>query len=134
MSSTTLFEKTLQGYRARLEEDSSASFHIYCREVNVDHKAMQHWLSTEGIILAEVKSRYVKTEKKLTKLNKGTMSVFVMLQPMETQKPETDLFHKVSISFPDGVVVSIKEASARSLNHFINHYNLKTEEVKSCLG
>lgn len=133
MSTTTLFEKTLQGYKARLEEDSSTSFQLYCREVNVDHKAMQHWLSTEGIILAEVKRRYVKKDKNPAKLSRGTMSGFVMLQPMETRKPEADLLHNVSISFPDGVVVSIKEASARSLNHFINHYNLKTEEVKSCL-
>ena len=43
------------------------------------------------------------------------------------------LLYGVTITFPDGVTVSIKQGSSFSVSRFIDRYNSKIQEEKSCL-
>ena len=45
----------------------------------------------------------------------------------------SDMLYGVTITFPDGVTVSIKQGSSFSVSRFIDRYNSKIQEEESCL-
>ena len=51
----------------------------------------------------------------------------------ELHPSSPDMLYGVTITFPDGVTVSIKQGSPFSVNRFIDRYNSKIQEEESCL-
>ena len=51
----------------------------------------------------------------------------------ELHPSSPDMLYGVTITFPDGVTVSIKQGSSFSVSRFIDRYNSKIQEEESCL-
>ena len=86
------------------------------------------WLSRHGISIRELRpSSSVTTAKE-------PASSFSRLFPVcSSPSSSPDMLYGVTITFPDGVTVSIKQGSSFSVSRFIDRYNSKIQEEKSCL-
>ncbi|NDV58443.1 hypothetical protein [Bacteroides sp. 519] len=121
MQASELYQKTLDGYLSCLERFPSLTLLSYCREKHVNNTGMRLWMSRKGISLRSLKP-----------VASCQQSVFAPLSTSEPN-PASEFLYGITITFSDGVTVSIKQGNAHSINSFINYYNLKTEEIKSCL-
>lgn len=45
----------------------------------------------------------------------------------------SDMLYGINITFPDGVIISIKQGSSFGIHRFIDLYNRKIQEEQSCL-
>ena len=90
--------------------------------------ALTLWLSRHGISIRELRpSSSVTTAKE-------PASSFSRLFPVcSSPSSSPDMLYGVTITFPDGVTVSIKQGSSFSVSRFIDRYNSKIQEEESCL-
>ena len=103
MTAHDLYTRTLSDYKSCLCSSPALTLRSYCRERHVNYHGMCLWLSRHGISIRE-------------------------LHPSSP-----DMLYGVTITFPDGVTVSIKQGSPFSVNPFIDRYNSKIQEEESCL-
>lgn len=103
MTAHDLYTRTLSDYKSCLCSSPALTLRSYCRERHVNYHGMCFWLSRHGISIRE-------------------------LHPSSP-----DMLYGVTITFPDGVTVSIKQGSPFSVNRFIDRYNSKIQEEESCL-
>ena len=103
MTAHDLYTRTLSDYKSCLCSSPALTLRSYCRERHVNYHGMCLWLSRHGISIRE-------------------------LHPSSP-----DMLYGVTITFPDGVTVSIKQGSPFSVNRFIDRYNSKIQEEESCL-
>ena len=129
MSAHDLYTQTLSGYKSRLSSFPTLTLLSYCREKHVNYPGMNVWLSRHGISIRELKpsvSKPLPTEPE---------AVFSRLLPASTPSApcSSDMLYGITITFPDGAIVSIKQGSSLGVNRFIDRYNSKTQEVQLCL-
>lgn len=103
MTAHDLYTRTLSDYKSCLCSSPALTLRSYCRERHVNYHGMCLWLSRHGISIRE-------------------------LRPSSP-----DMLYGVTITFPDGVTVSIKQGSSFSVSRFIDRYNSKIQEEESCL-
>ena len=103
MTAHDLYTRTLSDYKSCLCSSPALTLRSYCRERHVNYHGMCLWLSRHGISIRE-------------------------LHPSSP-----DMLYGVTITFPDGVTVSIKQGSPFSVNRFIDRYNSKIQEEEPCL-
>ena len=103
MTAHDLYTRTLSDYKSCLCSSPALTLRSYCCERHVNYHGMCLWLSRHGISIRE-------------------------LHPSSP-----DMLYGVTITFPDGVTVSIKQGSPFSVNRFIDRYNSKIQEEESCL-
>ena len=103
MTAHDLYTRTLSDYKSCLCSSPALTLRSYCRERHVNYHGMCLWLSRHGISIRE-------------------------LHPSSP-----DMLYGVTITFPDGVTVSIKQGSSFSVSRFIDRYNSKIQEEESCL-
>ena len=103
MTAHDLYTRTLSDYKSCSCSSPALTLRSYCRERHVNYHGMCLWLSRHGISIRE-------------------------LHPSSP-----DMLYGVTITFPDGVTVSIKQGSPFSVNRFIDRYNSKIQEEESCL-
>ena len=99
-----------------------------CCERHVNYHGMCLWLSRHGISIRELRpSSSVATAKE-------PASSFSRLFPVcSSPSSSPDMLYGVTITFPDGVTISIKQGSSFSVSRFIDRYNSKIQEEESCL-
>ena len=103
MTAHDLYTRTISDYKSCSCSSPALTLRSYCRERHVNYHGMCLWLSRHGISIRE-------------------------LHPSSP-----DMLYGVTITFPDGVTVSIKQGSPFSVNRFIDRYNSKIQEEESCL-
>ena len=103
MTAHDLYTRTLSDYKSCSCSSPALTLRSYCRERHVNYHGMCLWLSRHGISIRE-------------------------LHPSSP-----DMLYGVTITFPDGVTVSIKQGSSFSVSRFIDRYNSKIQEEESCL-
>ena len=103
MTAHDLYTRTLSDYKSCSCSSPALTLRSYCRERHVNYHGMCLWLSRHGISIRE-------------------------LHPSSP-----DMLYGVTITFPDGVTISIKQGSSFSVSRFIDRYNSKIQEEESCL-
>ena len=128
MTAHDLYTRTLSDYKSCSCSSPALTLRSYCRERHVNYHGMCLWLSRHGINIRELRrSSSVTTAKE-------PASSFSRLFPVcSSPSSSPDMLYGVTITFPDGVTVSIKQGSSFSVSRFIDRYNSKIQEEESCL-
>lgn len=128
MTAHDLYTRTLSDYKSCSCSSPALTLRSYCRERHVNYHGMCLWLSRHGISIRELRpSSSVTTAKE-------PASSFSRLLPVcSSPSSSPDMLYGVTITFPDGVTVSIKQGSSFSVSRFIDRYNSKIQEEESCL-
>lgn len=141
MESSSLFPGILSDYKKLLlcEGVSSISLSRYCRGRMVSYKSITQWMQRHGVHVSSLKTealieKYgsVPPENTFSSQPTTELTPIDMLagskrgKNMVQSPPLTGL----TLTFPDGMIISIKEAPAESLSKFIECYNKNTP---SCL-
>lgn len=147
MTVTERFASAWSDYQSLLlEHDVFIPLSQYCRKHSLSYSYMGNWLSEHGLSCNELRAQFKKRQQsKVTIPSASTIasgspaSGFITI-PASCLSRESSPSHSggcvikgVSVTFPDGVQVSIREIYQRDLNNFINEYNHQVEEEQPCL-
>ncbi|MGL4368032.1 MAG: hypothetical protein ACRCTQ_07140 [Brevinemataceae bacterium] len=130
MKAVERYQLTLDQFRAIRQEGKEITLRDFCKEKHVNYPPMTAWLSRKGIFISNLNPIKKKNiSKPVIKKEKSpdilSNQIFVPIQPQAPSKSITNGLSGISITFPDGVCVTIKQASACALTDFINNYNLE---------
>ena len=106
MTAHALYTQTLSEYKSRLISSPCLTLRSYCHECHVNYHGMELWLSRHGIPSSA---------------------------PSARPSSSSDMLYGINITFPDGVIISIKQGSSFGIHRFIDLYNRKIQEEQSCL-
>ena len=92
---------------------------------------MELWLSRHGIRIRELRSSLsASSSEKAGTLLQSFGSLIRAFGPSVLFRI---CFYGINITFPDGVIISIKQGSSFGIHRFIDLYNRKIQEEQSCL-
>lgn len=130
MKAVERYQLTLDQFKAIRQAGKGITLREFCKEKHVNYQPMTAWLSRKGIYVSNLNP--IKKKKTINPVMKkeprpGIIpnQTFVPIQPQGLSKSILNDLSGVSITFPDGVCVTIKQASACALTDFINNYNLE---------
>lgn len=131
-SSNERFRNTYSGYKKALSIDQ-ITLSDYCKIHHVDYRGMRRWMSKNSITVKELKKAVSSLEKSGSGLIDPSHGLDRELYPLSFESTcsrnkavvskSGSLLKGVSITFPDGVIVSIREISRKDLTEFIVSYN-----------
>lgn len=131
MKAVERYQLTLDQFKSIRQGGKEITLREFCKEKHVNYQPMTAWLSRKGIYVSSLhpikKKNTIKPVVKKEKTPGGMPNqTFVPIQPQILSKSISNGLSGISITFPDGVCVTIKQASACALTDFINSYNLET--------
>ena len=134
-TATDRFEKAWQKYTVLLSQNPQASLAPFLRDLNVSVSAMGNWMSRNGLSVIDAKrlARAAQMEERLRSLPQAVSddgSMFVPVIPRAGKADSGEMLIGISVTLPDGVIITVKQGSAQALVSFIRHYSGK--EGESC--
>lgn len=136
MEANLLFPRVVDEYRQYLVRGQAPyiSFCEYCKRYKLRYASVTQWLKRHGL---SVGSLYYEallekcdgSEEQLESLQKEMARRQVKKPgdiPPECIPPEK-LLKGITVTFPDGIVVSVRHATPASLTQFIEYYNKQTD-------
>jgi len=136
MQANELFPRVVSEYKELLKSgDSAVSLSAYCRGRRVSYKSVTQWMHRHGMdgqslrMEALLEKQQVGASGKPCGLAAEKLMIPLHFSGMkEKGGDEMEQMKGVNLTFPDGVVVSIKETSCQALNKFIELYNKTTAQ------
>ena len=131
MTAQALYTQTLSEYKSRLISSPCLTLRSYCHECHVNYHGMELWLSRHGIRIRELRSSLSvsSSAKPVPCFSPLVPSSAPSVRPSSS----SDMLYGINITFPDGVIISIKQGSSFGIHRFIDLYNRKIQEEQSCL-
>lgn len=131
MDTTSSFAQIIEDYKTHLREstESYMSFSSFCSSYRVRLQSVRQWMWRHGLDV-----RSLRYEVLLEKCNSD--SGFLLPCPAGHRKnvekptsdfPSDELIKGVCVTFPDGIVVNIRQTSSSALTKFIDSYNKLNE-------
>lgn len=107
MTAHALYTQTLSEYKSRLIFSPCLTLRSYCHECHVNYHGMELWLSRHGIRIRELRSSLSPSS------SEKPVACFSPLVPSSgpSARPSSssDMLYGINITFPDGVIISIKQ-------------------------
>lgn len=135
MEAHLLFSHTVEAYSAYLRDSSvkHITFQSFCRKGHVDGKGIRQWMSRHGISLETIRYEILQEQCRSNpdsvlsnisqKIVRRRLPAILKERHLEERLPVSKQLKGVTISFPDGVNVSIRQTSPAALTRFIKSYN-----------
>ena len=123
------YNKVISDYRLKLGENPDLKLREYCKETHTYYRGLIDWLERYGPDSRGMKSEAcVKDGDETTVLeSEGTFIQFV-----PSGKSTSGNLRGVSITFPDGVNLTLQESSVESIISLLNIYKSRLGGVKPC--
>ena len=122
------YEKTWHQFLSELEKQPCLCLAAYLRSVQVKRRGFEKWLYGRGYSVHDAKSRVLKLRNESDALD-SSMSSSPSILPVrlvsESDVPvrPCDLLAGISLTLPDGTVVSIRRGSAEAVVSFLKLYS-----------
>lgn len=117
--------KTLEDYKSRLSSDPYLRLIDFCKEQHTDYRQLIYWMSHHQLsvrrLQAEARSEILEKESE-------TFIQFVSAPKPISSCPLTG----VSITFPDGVNLTLQESSVESVISLLTVYRSRLGGASSC--
>lgn len=138
MNSNLLYSSIIDDYKHHLRKfpDQYLSFESFCRPYNIRVGTLRMWMRRRGLDLS-----VLYYEVLLERSGSDPSFVFPTAfrgkpSPSSASPSEScpakavasDLLKGASVTFPDGVIVNIRQATASALTKFIESYNQSTDK------
>ena len=131
MKASELYTLAIEEYR-QICILSTMTLRDYCKERHICYGGIQNWMSRHSIKVVDLKPRPVLPEVSASTYEQAS-SEGQQIYPLSFTKEASEkpvfagnvfpVLKGVSITFPDGVIISIKEISQEDLNKFIQTYS-----------
>jgi len=117
----TRYSVAVDGYKARLVKSPNFPLNVYCDEIGVSYRGMKSWMLARGL-----RVRVLQAEASGIKTSESVLSSadsFIQIKPAPQTRPtgRWDL-HGVSITFTDGVNLTLQECSTESVISLLSIY------------
>ena len=128
MHTTSCFAQIIEDYKTHLRESTEChmSFSSFCSSYRVRPQSVRQWMWRHGL---DVRSLYY--EVLLEKYNSSEPGLILPcpaghrknIEKPTSDFPSDELIKGVCVTFPDGVVINIRQTSSSALTKFIDSYN-----------
>ena len=122
------YEKTWHQFLSELEKQPRLRLAAYLRSVQVKQRNFEKWLYTRGYSVRDAKSRVLRFRGESDALDSSISSSSSILPVRMVSEPDVpvrpcDLLAGISLTLPDGTVISIRRGSAEAVVSFLKLYS-----------
>jgi len=131
MKASELYTLAIEEYK-QISISCTMTLRDYCKERHICYNGIQCWMSRHSIKVVDLKPRPVLPEVSASAHEQSSCEG-QQIYPLSFTKEASEkpvfagnvfpALKGVSITFPDGVIISIKEISQEDLNKFIQTYS-----------
>ena len=131
MKASELYSLAIEEYK-QISISCTMTLRDYCKERHICYNGIQCWMSRHSIKVVDLKPRPVLPEVSASAHEQSSCEG-QQIYPLSFTKEASEkpvfagnvfpALKGVSITFPDGVIISIKEISQEDLNKFIQTYS-----------
>ena len=126
MKASELYTLAIEDYK-QVVRICNMTLRDYCKERHICYNGIQHWMSRHSIKVAELKPVLAQSQSSVSTSDEPHLYPLTFAKDV-SEKPilTGNLFPMikgVNITFPDGVIISIKEIRQEDLNKFILTYS-----------
>lgn len=131
MTASELYTLAIEEYK-QISISCTMTLRDYCKERHICYNGIQCWMSRHSIKVVDLKPRPVLPEVSASAHEQSSCEG-QQIYPLSFTKEASEkpvfagnvfpALKGVSITFPDGVIISIKEISQEDLNKFIQTYS-----------
>jgi hypothetical protein len=125
MQSDDRYESTWHLFLNELERNPKARLAPFLVSHHVYQRGFQRWMSRHGYSVGEAKGRVLqlRIDKQATVGSADVPGFLPVELGGDTGRPQPDLLTGVSLTLPDGTVVSIRRGSAGAVVSFLKLYS-----------
>ena len=129
MQSASRYRKTIDDYKLRLKDNPDLKLSEYCKEVHTNYRRVLGWTRRHGISISALKRKASgETAWGLSDTEPG--NAFIQFVPSSRLTSASLL--GISITFPDGVNLTLQESSVESVISLLTIYQSRHGGAKSC--
>ena len=129
VQSASHYRKTIDDYKLRLKDNPDLKLSEYCKEVHTNYRRVLGWTRRHGISISALKSKASGgTAWGLSDTEPG--NAFIQFVP--SSRLTTASLLGISITFPDGVNLTLQESSVESVISLLTIYQSRHGGAKSC--
>ena len=129
MQSASRYRKTIDDYKLRLKDNPDLKLSEYCKEVHTNYRRVLGWTRRHGISISALKRKASGgTAWGLSDTEPG--NAFIQFVPSSRLTSASLL--GISITFPDGVNLTLQESSVESVISLLTIYQSRHGGAKSC--
>ena len=123
------YRKTIDDYKLRLKDNPDLKLSEFCKEVHTNYRRVLGWTRRHGISISALKSKASGgTAWGLSDTEPG--NAFIQFVPSSRLTSASLL--GISITFPDGVNLTLQESSVESVISLLTIYQSRHGGAKSC--
>ena len=123
------YRKTIDDYKLRLKDNPDLKLSEYCKEVHTNYRRVLGWTRRHGISISALKRKASGgTAWGLSDTEPG--NAFIQFVPSSRLTSASLL--GISITFPDGVNLTLQESSVESVISLLTIYQSRHGGAKSC--
>ena len=114
------YAKVIEDYKVRLKDNPDLKLSEYCKETHTNYNGVVDWTKSHAVSIRELQ-REAHVE------SSGT---FIQFAP--SRYPASSDLRGVSITFPDGVNLTLQESSVESVISLLTIYQSRQGGASSC--
>ena len=129
VQSASRYRKTIDDYKLRLKDNPDLKLSEFCKEVHTNYRRVLSWTRRHGISISALKRKASGgTAWGLSDTEPG--NAFIQFVPSSRLTSASLL--GISITFPDGVNLTLQESSVESVISLLTIYQSRQGGAKSC--
>jgi hypothetical protein len=140
MYANPLFPEIVSDYRSLLVEGVTLSLSRYCRDRRVSYESLSQWMRRHGMQVSSLRLEAILEKHKLSSGGKEALvlseeQISALLHPAKKEKPKgivsnsVDTLKGVTLNFPDGITVCIRQVSPAALVGFLSSYTSQSQSL-----
>ena len=123
------YAKVIEGYKARLKKNPDLKLSEYCKETHTNYNGVVDWTKRHAVSIRELR-REARGESTGIPSGLGPSGTFIQFVP--SRRPASGDLRGVSITFPDGVNLTLQESSVESVISLLTIYQSRQGGASSC--
>lgn len=121
--------KIIEGYREQLRKNPDLRLSEYCKESHTNYRGVMDWAKRHGIRIMDLR-REARGETTFKSVHSNSSNSFIQFRPSNVVSSCN--LYGVSITFPDGVNLTLQESSVESVISLLTIYQSRHGGANSC--
>ena len=125
----TRYRRVIEGYKSRLRTNPDLKLSEYCKESHTNYRGVIDWTKRHGISILELR-REARGETSGSTSAPQSDGAFIQFMP--SSRSTFGNLRGISITFPDGVNLTLQESSVESVISLLTVYRSRLGGASSC--
>ena len=123
------YRRVIEGYKSRLRTNPDLKLSEYCKESHANYRGVIDWTKRHGISILELR-REARGETSGSTSAPQSDGAFIQFMP--SSRSTFGNLRGISITFPDGVNLTLQESSVESVISLLTIYQSRQGGAASC--